>query len=66
VLSLAGFGGFTNGFGTPAEFTAVLRTWEEQFGAVLCGVGFTDVRVLVTRPPRTRRPLSSSPPRSAP
>jgi hypothetical protein len=55
VLSLAGFGGFANGFGTPAEFTAVLRTWEERFGAVLCGVGFADVRVLVTRPPRTRR-----------
>jgi len=55
VLSLTGFGGFTNGFGTPAEFTAVLRTWEERFGAVLCGVGFADVRVLVTRPPRTLR-----------
>jgi hypothetical protein len=55
VLSLTGFEGFTNGFGTPAEFTAVLRTWEERFGAVLCGVGFADVRVLVTRPPRTQR-----------
>src|SRR4029077_198523 len=76
VLSLAGFGGFANGFGTPAEFTAVLRTWEERFGAVLCGAGFADVRVLVTRPPtfeqtcaitslpgRNRRCL---PPRSAP
>jgi hypothetical protein len=55
VLSQTGFEGFTNGFGTPAEFTAVLRTWEDRFGAVLCGVGFADVRVLVTRPPRTRR-----------
>ena len=54
VLSLTGFSGFANGFGTPAEFTAVLRTWEERFGAVL-QVGFADVRVLVTRPPRTRR-----------
>ena len=55
VLSLTGFSGFTNRFRTPAEFTAVLRTWEERFGAVLFEVGFADVRVLVTRPPRTRR-----------
>lgn len=55
VLSQVGFTGLTNGFGTPAEFTAVLRTWEERFGAVVFEVGFADVRVLVTRPPRTRR-----------
>jgi hypothetical protein len=55
VLSLTGFTGFTNKWGTPAEFTAVLRTWEERFGAVLFEVGFAHVRVLVTRPPRTRR-----------
>lgn len=55
VLSLTGFSGFTNRFGTPAEFTAVLRTWEERFGTVLFEVGFADVRMLVTRPPRTRR-----------
>ena len=54
VLSLTGFAGLTNR-GTPAEFTAVLRGWEERFGAVLYEVGFADVRVLVTRPPRTRR-----------
>lgn len=53
VLSLIGFEGFLNGFGTPAEFTAVLRTWEERFGAVLCNVGFADVQLLITRPPRT-------------
>ncbi|MCW2936059.1 MAG: hypothetical protein JWM19_7021 [Actinomycetia bacterium] len=55
VLSKTGFTGFTNGFGTPAEFTAALRTWEVRFGAVVFEVGFADVRVLVTRPPRTRR-----------
>jgi uncharacterized protein DUF4253 len=52
VLSQTGFGGFTNRFGTPAELTAVLRTWEERFGAVVFEVGFAAVRVLVTRPPR--------------
>ena len=33
----------------------MLRTWEERFGAVLFEVGFANIRVLVTRPPRTRR-----------
>jgi hypothetical protein len=55
VLSLTGFSGLTNRCSTPAEFTAVLRTWEERFGAVLCEVGFANVRLLVTRPPRSRR-----------
>jgi Domain of unknown function (DUF4253) len=55
VLMLTGFSGMANGFGTPAEFTAVLRSWEERFGAVLFQVGFADVRLLVTRPPRTQR-----------
>ena len=62
VLSLTGFVGLTNR-GTPAEFTAVLRGWEERFGAVLYEVGFADVRVLVTRPPRTMRAAEPSPPR---
>jgi hypothetical protein len=55
VLSLTGFSGLTNRYRTPAEVTAVLRTWEDRFGVVLCEVGFADVRMLVTRPPRTRR-----------
>lgn len=54
VLALTGFGGMTNRFGTPAEFTAVLRSWEERFGAVMLEVGFDHVRVLVKRPPRTQ------------
>jgi hypothetical protein len=55
VLSLTGFDGLTNRYQQPAEFTAVLRSWEERFGALLVSVGFADVRLLVTRPPRSRR-----------
>jgi hypothetical protein len=56
VLALAGFTWFGSSYeGRPAELTAVLRSWEERFGAVLCQVGFADVRLLVTRPPRTRQ-----------
>jgi Domain of unknown function (DUF4253) len=32
---------------------AVLRSWEDRFGAVLVDVGFADIRLLVARPPRT-------------
>jgi hypothetical protein len=32
---------------------AVLRSWEDRFGAVLIEVGFADLRLLVQRPPRT-------------
>ncbi len=55
VLSLTGFSGLVNRFRTPAECTAVLRSWEDRFGVVLSEVGFADVRMHVTRPPRTRR-----------
>ena len=34
-------------------FTAVLRSWEDRFGARLIDVGFEDLRFLVERPPRT-------------
>ncbi len=33
-------------------FTAVLRSWEDRFGARLIDVGFADLRLLVERPPR--------------
>lgn len=32
---------------------AVLRSWEDRFGAVLLEVGFSRIRLLVRRPPRT-------------
>jgi len=33
--------------------TAVLRSWEDRFGARVIDVGFADLRLLVERPPRT-------------
>ena len=33
--------------------TAVLRSWEDRFGARVIDVGFADLRLLVDRPPRT-------------
>jgi uncharacterized protein DUF4253 len=33
--------------------TAVLRSWEDRFGAGLVDVGYADLCLLVERPPRT-------------
>jgi hypothetical protein len=38
---------------TAAELSAVLRSWEDRFGARLFEVGFDEIRLLVSRPPRT-------------
>jgi hypothetical protein len=46
-----GLGGFRNYL---IPFTAMLRSWEDRFGARLFEVGFDDIRLLVERPPRTR------------
>jgi Domain of unknown function (DUF4253) len=54
VLAVVGFLGTANRYGTPAEVTCVLRSWEDRFGAVLLEVGFAGIRLLVQRPPRTR------------
>lgn len=35
------------------EVSAVLRSWEDRCGAVLVGLGFATMTVLVTRPPAT-------------
>ncbi|MGH3409114.1 MAG: DUF4253 domain-containing protein [Streptosporangiaceae bacterium] len=32
---------------------AVLRSWEDRFGAQLVEIGFDEIRLLVNRPPRT-------------
>ena len=53
VLALVGYNGTVNRYGSPAGFSAVLRSWEERFGAVMLEVGFAHVRLLVRRPPRT-------------
>ena len=53
VLALVGYNGTVNGFGTPELLSAVLRSWEDRFGAVLVEVGFDHIRLLARRPPRT-------------
>ena len=53
VLALVGFNGTVNGYGTPELLSAVLRSWEDRFGAALIEVGFAHVRMLVGRPPRS-------------
>jgi Domain of unknown function (DUF4253) len=52
VLARLGWQGAVNSRET-AEITAVLRSWEDRFGARLLEVGFADIRLLVSRPPRT-------------
>lgn len=37
----------------PAQLSAVLRSWEDRFGARLLEVGFANIRLVVSRPPRT-------------
>jgi hypothetical protein len=53
VLALVGYSGTVNSYGTPELLSAVLRSWEDRFGAVLVEVGFAHIRLLARRPPRT-------------
>ena len=54
VLAVIGWGGlFSRGEEALVPFSAVLRSWEDRFGARLIDVGFADLRLLVERPPRT-------------
>jgi hypothetical protein len=55
VLALVGYNGTVNRYGTPELVSAVLRSWEDRFGAVLLEVGFNHIRLLARRPPRTLR-----------
>jgi hypothetical protein len=55
VLALVGYDGTVNRYGTPELLSAVLRSWEDRFGAVLLEVGFNHIRLLARRPPRTLR-----------
>jgi hypothetical protein len=54
VLPRLGWQGACNGR-TPVEIAAVLRSWEDRFGARLLEVGFAAIRLLVARPPQTLR-----------
>jgi hypothetical protein len=52
VLPLLGWQGACNSR-TSSELAAILRSWEDRFGARLLEVGFADIRLLVARPPQT-------------
>jgi Domain of unknown function (DUF4253) len=52
VVTRLGWDGACN-HRTSAELSAVLRSWEDRFGARLLEVGFAEVRLLVSRPPQT-------------
>lgn len=51
AVALVGWTGAVN-VRTATEVSAVLRSWEDRFGAVLVGLGFATMTLLVTRPPR--------------
>jgi Domain of unknown function (DUF4253) len=53
VLAVIGWGGLVNRDESVLPLTAVLRSWENRFGARLIDVGDADLRLLVDRPPRT-------------
>lgn len=53
VPAVIGWGGLVNRGQSLLPLTAVLRSWEDRFGARLIDVGYADLRLLVDRPPRT-------------
>jgi Domain of unknown function (DUF4253) len=62
VLPRIGWGGVVNWHDTPLPIAAVLRSWEDRFGARLLEVGFAQIRLLVERPPRSpdaARPIAA-------
>jgi hypothetical protein len=52
AIGVAGWLGAIN-VRQPAEVSAVLRSWEERLGAMVVGLGFATITLLVTRPPVT-------------
>jgi hypothetical protein len=53
ILAAIGWGGLVNRGESLLPLTAVLRSWEDRFGARLIDVGYAGLRLLVERPPRT-------------
>lgn len=54
ALTVAGWMGPANYTNDTAELSAVLRSWEERFGARVVGVGFADLYLSVAAAPRNR------------
>jgi hypothetical protein len=52
VLPLIGWDGAVNRWENALPIAAVLRSWEERFGARLQRVGFAEIQLLADRPPR--------------
>jgi hypothetical protein len=52
VLPLIGWSGTTNWATSVLQVASVLRSWEERFGARLLRIGFAQISLLATRPPR--------------
>jgi Domain of unknown function (DUF4253) len=62
ILARIGWAGASN-HRTASQLAAVLRSWEDRFGARLLEVGYEDIRLLVSRPPQTleaARPAQNS------
>jgi hypothetical protein len=53
LLAVIGWGGLAGRGESVLPLTAVLRSWEDRFGARLIDVGYADLRLFVERPPRT-------------
>jgi Domain of unknown function (DUF4253) len=53
VIPLIGWSGAVNWDLSPLSIAAVVRSWEDRFGATLLEVGFAGIRVLADRRPRT-------------
>jgi hypothetical protein len=52
VLPTIGWDGAANHWEDALVIAAVLRSWEERFGARLLRVGFAEIQLLAERPPR--------------
>jgi len=53
VLPLIGWDGAANHWEDALVIAAVLRSWEDRFGARLLRVGFAEIQLLAARPPPT-------------
>ncbi len=53
AIAVAGWSGAVNYANDAAELSAVLRSWEDRFGARVIGVGFAELHVSVAAPPAT-------------
>ncbi len=53
VLPVIGWGGLVSRGASLLPLTAILRSWEDRFGARLAAVGEADLGLFVERPPRT-------------